>query len=217
MQSDSEKLKSVRSSYNLTQKELADKLNMKQSVIAMIESGKRGIPASFKLAFVKAFGVDWDTNIADSTTFKIEHLEYPSHKNNSIGIPLYSAKAAAGVGMTLPDYPEKDVIYFDRRWLKAVVGHNPKNLSLIQATGDSMQPDIQDGDLLLIDDSIQDIIPNKTFVISQDNNLRVKKLKTDINGDILIISNNPSYPIEIMNKETMIVGQVVWNGNRGNI
>ena len=111
-------------------------------------------------------------------------------------------------------YSEKDVIHFDKRWLQAVVGHNPENLSLIRAEGDSMIPDIQDGDLLMVDDSVKEVIPNKVFVIMQDNQYRVKKLKTEFNGEVLIISNNPVYPVEVMNKETAIIGQVVWNGSK---
>ena len=48
----------------------------------------------------------------------------------------------------------------------------------------------------------------------QDSQFRVKKLKTEFNGDVLIISNNPVYPVEVMNKETTIIGQVVWNGSK---
>ena len=218
MQKDCDKVKNFRALHNLTQKQLADKLGMKQSVIAMIEKDKRNVPASFKLSFVKAFGIDWDTQIASGETLKPEHIMNPPvPKNNSIGIPFYSTKAAAGDGALLPDYPENSVIYFDKRWLQMVIGHNPNNLSLIRAEGDSMQPDIQDGDFLMIDDSIKEVIPNKTFVIKQDNQLRVKKLRAELNGDILIISNNKTYPIEIMNKETEIIGQVVWNGNKGYI
>ena len=77
-----------------------------------------------------------------------------------------------------------------------------------------MLPDIQDGDLLMVDDSFKEVIPNKVFVIKQDDKYRVKKLKTELNGDILIISNNPTYHVETMNTETEIIGQVVWNGSK---
>ena len=63
-------------------------------------------------------------------------------------------------------------------------------------------------------DSIKEIRPNKIFVIRQGDKLRVKRLKTELSGDTLILSDNPKYPVETMNKETEIIGQVVWNGNK---
>ena len=213
MLSDSEKSKSFRNKYNLSQTAFAEKLGIKQQQIAMIETGQRTASPNFKLAFMKTYGIDWDSQTASGETYKYEHLEKET-SNNIISIPFYSAKAAAGSGSDVPEYSEKDVIHFDKRWLQAVVGHNPENLSLIRAEGDSMIPDIQDGDLLMVDDSVKEVIPNKVFVIMQDSQFRVKKLKTEFNGDVLIISNNPVYPVEVMNKETTIIGQVVWNGSK---
>ena len=42
-------------------------------------------------------------------------------------------------------------------------------------------------------------------------------LKKEIDGTIMILSNNPNYPPEIMKEETKIIGQVVWNGSRKDI
>lgn len=214
MYTDSEKLKNFREEKCLSQAAIAKILGVAQTSVAMIENGTRTPSAGFKLAFLKAYGVDWDTFVIKDSISNVVKFLNNHNTPTVIPIPFYSAKAAAGLGEVLPDYPEKDVIYFDKRYLQAVVGHNPDHLSLIRAEGDSMLPDIQDGDLLMIDDSIKEIIPNKTFVIMQDNKLRVKKLKADFNGDILIISNNPAYPNEVMNKETTIIGQVVWNGSK---
>lgn len=214
MLTDSDKIKAFRTQQKLTQAALAENLGLKQQQIAMIENGTRPASSGFKLAFLKAYGIDWDSQIASGETYTYEHLEKES---NIIAIPFYPVKAAAGSGVDVPEYAEKDVIHFDKRWLQAIVGHNPKNLSLIKAEGDSMFPDIQDGDLLMVDDSIKEVIPNKTFVIKQDNKYRVKKLKAEFNGDIQIISNNPNYKTETMDRETEIIGQVVWNGSKETI
>ena len=211
MPSDADKIKAFRQKNNLTQTALANLLGIKQQQIAMIENGTRAASSGFKLAFLKVYGVDWDSQTTAGKDYTYEHL------NNIIAIPFYHVKAAAGEGINVPEYAEKDVIHFDRRYIQSVIGHNPEHLSLIRAEGDSMLPNIQDGDLLMIDDSIKEILPNKTFVIIQDSQLRVKRLKTELNGDVLIISDNPAYPIETMNKETEIVGMVVWNGNKENL
>lgn len=199
------KLKEFRTSIGLNQTNFANKLGVSQAAIANIESGNRDVSKALLIKIKEIYNVD---------LLSLNNKSLSIDSNNVIAIPFYSAKAAAGRGTELSDYPEKDVIYFDRRWLQAVVGHKPECLSLIRAEGDSMLPMIQDGDLLMVDDSIKEIIPNKTFVIQQEGQLRVKRLKTEFNGDVLILSNNTQYPTEIMNKETVIIGQVVWNGSK---
>ena len=201
-----EKLKELRLALGFkNQTSFAEKLGVTQATIANVESGNREVSKTLLLKIKEVFDID---------LLSWSDKKQEQHSSNIVPIPFYSAKAAAGSGETLPDYPEKDVIYFDIRFLQAFVSHNIHNLSLIQAEGDSMSPTIQDGDLLMINDSIKEIFPNKIFVIKQDNKLRVKRLKTELSGETLIISDNPSYPIEVMNKETEIVGQVVWSGNK---
>lgn len=195
-----------RAEQELTQEQLAKKLEVSKGLIAAIEQNQRAVSMKMINKIKEIFGVDLFQS--DDTT------KLPT---NIISIPFYQVKAAAGEGSDIPEYAEKDVIHFDKRWLQAVVGHNPEHLSLIIAKGDSMLPDIQDGDLLMVDDSIKEVIPNKTFVIKQDDKYRVKKLKAELNGDIQIISNNPNYKTETMNRETEIIGQVIWNGSKESV
>lgn len=201
-----DKFLKFRAEQALTQEQLAKKLEVSKGLIAAIEQNQRAVSMKMVNKIKEIFGVD----IFQSG----DAVKLPS---NIISIPFYPVKAAAGEGTEVPEYAEKDVLHFDKRWLQAVVGHNPEHLSLIRAEGDSMLPDIQDGDLLMVDDSIREVIPNKTFVIKQDDKYRVKKLKAEFTGEILIISNNPNYPVEVMNKETEIIGQVVWNGSKESV
>jgi DNA-binding XRE family transcriptional regulator len=56
----SELLKELRYTNNLTQTQLADILKCKQQTICMVETNKRNMPASLKLAILKHFGIDFD-------------------------------------------------------------------------------------------------------------------------------------------------------------
>ena len=209
---------------NLTQAQLAKKLDTTQQIIAFIENGRKqkiDTDILYKLVTDYLINTEWllfgtgDITKVDTE----ERIEYKLSKQDSnvIPIPYYEVKAAAGEGCENVDYPDKDVVYFDKRWLKAAIGRNPEHLSLIIADGDSMVPDIQSGDLLMVDDTIKEVIPNKVFVIKQDGKDRVKKLKRDINGDIYVVSNNPKYEAEPIDRETFIIGQVVWNGSKENV
>lgn len=196
------------------QTDFAKELGVSQATIANIENGKREISKPIWLKIKTKFGIDlfcWEP-----LKTRANHLDkvHDTCTSNVVSIPFYSAKAAAGAGAELPNYPEKDVIYFDKRLLQNVLGINQENAAFITAEGDSMLPLINDGDLLLVDSSVQDIINGKVFVIKDGNDLRVKRLKQEWNGDIYLISDNEKYPPEKVNHPINIIGRVVWNGTK---
>lgn len=222
MITDAEKLKNFRNKYKITQQALAAKLNVKQAVISRIEQGERNASANLKLAFLKEYGLDWDSQIIANKEDTSTQFE---KETNIVKIPFYSAKAAAGFGISVPDYPEKDVMYFDKRWLKNVVGINPENASIIQAKGDSMDSglnkvgDIHNGDLLMVDHSLIEPMNNQIYVVmlGDTKNLVVKRITKNWDGLMLLRSNNPTYIDIIPPNDTTIIGKVVWNGSKENV
>lgn len=207
-----------------SQQELADILFVSQQIIAFIENGRK-----------KKLDPDILWKIGEKLNINLEWLMFGTgdpikinkdrYSENIVPVYFYSAKAAAGNGEEAPDVEEKNLLYFDRRWLKNFIGVNPENLSIIQAKGDSMDSglnrpdDIKDGDLLMVDSS-QKEGNNKIFVFRIDNELRVKRLKWELSGALNILSNNAAYPTEIKEFNTLefmnfeIIGRVVWNGSK---
>lgn len=111
----------------LSQQEIADELGVKQTLVSMIERGTRLVSPSFKLAFLKVYGIDWDTQIASGETFNYENLESPTE--NIISIPYYpDVKVAARLEEELTDIEDKEYLYFDKRWLSAVIVRQPNYL-----------------------------------------------------------------------------------------
>ena len=209
---------------NLTQSQLAEKLGIKQQTVADIESGRKqkiDTDILYKLSMEYNIFTDWllfGVGEAEKTL-----SETNSDKNpNVVPIPFYSSKAAAGQGIEVPDYPEKDVIYFDRRWLQNVVGVKPANASIVQAEGDSMDSgfdrpnDIHSGDLLMVDNSLIEPVNNCVYVLrlGGSNKLVVKKVSIEWNGKVKLVSNNKAYEDFIPPKNTVVIGKVVWNGSR---
>ena len=208
----------------LTQAQLAEKLGIKQQTVADIESGRKqkiDTDILYKLSTEYNVFTDW-------LLFGVGDVEKESNSNKSklnenvVPIPFYSSKAAAGNGIEVPDYPEKDVIYFDKRWLKNVVGVKPENVSLIQAEGDSMDSgqnrvnDIHNGDLLMVDNSRIEPINNQVYVLrlGDSNKLVVKRVSFLWDGNIKLVSNNKSYSDFTPPKNTVVIGKVVWNGSK---
>lgn len=210
---------------NLSQAKLAQKLGLaNQQRIADIETGrKQKIDSEIlqKLSAEYLINLEW-LLFGQGLPTKLdiaEHYEAKFSGENILSIPFYSAKASAGSGEALPDYPEKDVMWFDSRWLKNVLGvNNPSNLAIIQAKGNSMdggKEPIKDGDLLMIDESYKEPIHNQVFVVNLGNNdIVVKRISRHWDGSLSLESDNPEYPFIIPNKEATVIGKVVWNGNK---
>lgn len=208
---------SFRQDNKLTQTELAAKLDVPQSLIAMVEKGTRKAPQSLKNKLKEVF----DFELKEPETIE-------NFNENIIALPVHDIGAAAGAGTWLSDEPEINTMFFDKRFLKQILRtDNYSSLHIIHATGDSMdsgwnQPnDIKDGDLLMVDTS-QTTGNNQIFVILVNNSeLRVKRLFK--RGDVLYISsNNPKYEEETYypnnsDIEIKVIGRVIWNGSKENV
>lgn len=218
METDAAKIKRIRKHLGLTQQQFADRCGVKQQLIAMMENGVRTPTTAFKLGFLKAFKADFDTQIVDVSAVEsliLPETIKPTIPANIVKIPFYtSIKAAAGKGSDIPEYSDTEAMYFDKRWLRTVLGVNEDNISLINAEGDSMSPLIKDGDLLMVDTSIKEVRNNKVFVLLDDGTYRVKRLRQDFNGDIYLISDNKQYPPEKVTHRLDVIGRVVWNGSK---
>lgn len=136
-------------------------------------------------------------------------------------IPRYDVRAAAGAGSE-NEYEEVDKhLAFRRDWLLEK-GLRAKDLKIIAAAGDSMEPRISDGDILLVDTSdrfqIQD---GKIYALNIGGMTRVKRLSIRYDGSLVIRSDNlasdPPHE-EVVPKEEAeavalnIIGRVVWAG-----
>ena len=210
---------------NLSQKTLADKLQTSQQNVADIETGrKKKIDSDILYALLTEFdiNVEWLLFGTGNIT-KIDDAMESSEAmpDTIISIPFYNALASAGNGVDAPELEEKDLLYFDKRMLKNILGLNPKNLSIVRATGNSMDggsKPIKDRDFLLVDSTIKEG-DGKVFVFKEDGELFVKQLRFNMDDSIEIISFNPEYPARVLTSSQLmfnpieIIGRVMWNGS----
>ncbi|WP_332308403.1 XRE family transcriptional regulator [Pseudomonas asplenii] len=132
------------------------------------------------------------------------------------GVTQLSARAAAGSGADNSHVEIRGVLAFKSDWLRAN-RLNPKGLDVIYAEGDSMDPTINSGDVLLVDRSKFEPRDGQIFALqSESKGTIVKRLvKSEIDGWI-IRSDNPRYRDEMLRdgeiNEVRIIGRVVWRG-----
>lgn len=131
-------------------------------------------------------------------------------------IPAYQVFASAGHGATITDEPLAEPMAFRSDWLRRE-GFDPAKMAVIRAKGDSMEPTINDGDVILIRLKNGEAPRDGLYVLRLSDGLFVKRLQFDLGG-VRIISDNPLYKSRDLSKEELaeldLVGRVVWAGKK---
>ncbi|MDX9820647.1 MAG: S24 family peptidase [Syntrophales bacterium] len=128
-------------------------------------------------------------------------------------IKQVSGCISAGGGL-MPDNSVDVQCAFRRDWIKRR-GGKPENMSLIKVSGDSMEPTLLSGDLVLVDHAKTTVAPQGgIYAISIDQEIMIKRVQVLFNeGKLRIISDNKQYdPIEATPDQVRINGKVIWFG-----
>lgn len=127
-------------------------------------------------------------------------------------IPGYSVQVSAGWGSEGSDEVEPSRhLAFRKRWLKWR-GFAEKDLVVVWAKGDSMEPIISDNNTLLVNIQRTTLTDGNIFVIRNENQLWVKRVQVMPNAWRLLSDNKLYDAIEIPMDEQngfQVVGQVV--------
>lgn len=129
-------------------------------------------------------------------------------------------KASAGNGNLVFMETDKSRLAFRRDFLRQI-GVREGNAVLIYADGQSMEPKIPDGAVLLVDTGHTELSNNDIHVIRVDGEILVKRLRKEIGGGVWIVSDNPDkgrYPDILVTPDKedhlTIIGRVFWMGAR---
>lgn len=190
------RLKSVRMGLNLSQMEFAKKLEITDKTLRNYENGKN-------------ITVDFIKKVADLTNADFYYLLNGKNENNtnntsntSYQIDVLNIKASAGTGIENQIVEVIDTILLDKNLFKTPI--NPAKIKLIQVSGDSMFPTLNDGDFVLIDETKAYGVDG-IYAINLHNQILIKRLKFRLDGSIQIISDNKEYEMEVYNpNETQI-------------
>ena len=88
---------------------------------------------------------------------------------------------------------------------------HPERCIALRASGDSMEPGIQNGDVLVIDRDDRDPAEGRAYVFRTSRGLVVKRLTGQI-GNWSMYSDNADYASRKVTAEDRILGHVVWVG-----
>ena len=110
-----------------------------------------------------------------------------------VAIPLVDAEVSAGPGVLAREEDVREVVAFDRQWLRSKLGSNPNDLSLVTVKGDSMAPTLMDGDTIFVDRQVSEL-RDGIYVFQMDGDLLVKRLQKLPGSLVSVISDNPMFP-----------------------
>lgn len=118
-----------------------------------------------------------------------------------VRIPFLDVELGAG-SAEAPDVVEtRDYLQYPSGFLRDL-GVNPERIRAVVVRGESMAPDLHDGDRLWIDIEDKQIQPGRIYAIySPFAGLQVKRLQRRIDGTLIIQSANPdksTYPDETL-------------------
>ena len=119
---------------------------------------------------------------------------------DAVWVPLYDVEVSAGSGIEV--YGERIIqrVPFAKSWLHSE-GLYARHLACLPVHGDSMEPTLQHGDIVLVNH--EKTRGDGVFVIRMGNALRVKRLQWLANGDLRISSDNAIYEPEQVNPDDL--------------
>lgn len=185
-----ERVKTLRKVLQLNQTEFGKKIGITMRAVQKWENGESKPQNSTLKSLINTFNVnpDWLLN-GTGEMFIGENRQ--QEVSDIISIPYYpEVSAAAGSGALVYDENTVKHLQISSAIINISTGDN---VCLINATGNSMQPVIDDKDLLLVDLSQKLITDEGIYVIRLDTTLVVKRVQKILNG-VILISDNPQYP-----------------------
>ena len=198
-------------------RELAEKARVGRSFVYDILNGKSLNPTSQKLSAVaKILGVTVHYLMGNDATYSQNEIVYPygfSENNEElISIPSLAVETTKA-GQALVNFDADDKPYFfTKKWVENKLKLKPENLKIVFVSGDSMEPTLADGDMVLIDTARTKTTPAGVFVVFDGEGLMVKRLESISGGKLIRVTsdNNKYYSYDSPAGDINVVGKVVW-------
>lgn len=201
-----DRLKNERKKIGLSQKEFADKLGMNARTYASYERGERDISTAVLLNICKTLNISSDSLLGNSDkTIKLTPLTAEDIRANTVPVPLVG-RVAAGLSCHAEDNIEGYIL------TDSEILHEGYDYFWLTVTGDSMEPELHDKDLVLVRE--QETLDSECFAVVRIDGEDgvVKRVRVEPER-ITLTSVNPYYPPRVFEREQMndiaIVGKVV--------
>lgn len=132
-------------------------------------------------------------------------------------IRQYNLEASAGPGTFIESEPMAGLIALSRDMVRGTLHAQPDKLSALYVKGDSMEPQLRAGDMVVIDHGQTRERTDGIYVLRIDGSLLIKSLQWLPGGKLRVKSENlayESYTVDPLQDEVHVIGRVVWVGRK---
>jgi phage repressor protein C with HTH and peptisase S24 domain len=211
-----ERLKTLK----MSQAELARRVRVSQPTInSLIRGDSAGTKHLHRIAAELETSPAWLTGeTEDDAPIAVapSAIDALADKYDLAVIPELELGYSMGGGAIFDQYEHRGVVPFQRSWLRTIMRGSFADLFVARGEGDSMQPTLLDGDIVLIDTAQRDIRQqDRIWAISYGDLGMIKRVRRLPGGAYLLLSDNPTVPpVECADDEMFVVGRVIWIGRR---
>ncbi len=191
-----------------SQSELAEALDINRSAITQARK-KDAIPSKWLLQLFRRYGMnpDW-VETGNGAVF----LD-PSCRStfDFVQVPKVEARLCAGDGSFEVGSDILGYYSFQKSWLRSK--GSPGKMVLMDIFGNSMAPEMKDGDTVLIDQDQMNILSGAIYAVGVEDTIMVKRVEKHPNALVLLSDNKDYAPIYLKGGDAgglRIIGKVIW-------
>lgn len=233
----SERLHEAMQAAGYTQGALAKAVGMAQSSVNKLLNGAQGSRKTVEIAQVLGVRPEWlsagtgdmrtdgdrgpNPNYSTIRNTRLKVAVWDDMDEDSradfVEIPLLDVSLSAGHGCIAIEESSEFSLTFRRHYLKKM-GVSESSARLVRVMGRSMEPTLNDGDIVGINTQDTEIRDGKTYAICQADLLRVKILIATPDSVIIRSINREEYPDEVVSREhfqenVRVIGKVFWSAH----
>ena len=207
------RLAAARKQAGLMQVELAVALGDRydHTMISHVERGRSALllDGAVNAAKVLNVSLDYLTGLTDDPRPTAE-ITAAVNDDELESIDKRDVRAAAGWGAHVESEPVIGRLAFRKDWLSKH-GIDAKKASIIDVYGDSMEPTLQDGTIIMVDHQRVSLTSDRIFVVHTGDGVIVKRAMR-MRNRWLLSSDNAGYEPLPFPKNGRVIGEVRWAG-----
>ncbi|NDV27890.1 helix-turn-helix transcriptional regulator [Desulfovibrio sp. JC010] len=192
-----------------TQAQLARELGVGRAAVSLVKK-KGAVPPRWILELSVRYNLDstWLESGVGSPRAEVNAAEFA---DEFARIPKVAARLSAGGGSFETGGEIEGFYAFRKDWIGSK--GNPTDMVLMEVYGNSMEPELKEGDIVLLDQSRKDILAGGIYAVGVEDTVMVKRVEKRP-GQVVLHSDNKDYtPIHLGGDElenVRVLGQVVW-------
>lgn len=192
------------------QNELSDVIGVNSSSITQARKRDK-IPANWILQLCLKYGLNPNWLEKDVGSAFIQ--PFNDIEEEFMQIPKVRARLCAGGGSFEVGSEIEGYYSFRKDWLSRK--GNADKMVLMDIFGNSMEPELKESDVVLIDESQKDILAGSIYAVGIDDTIMVKRLEKRPKGLALLSENTKNETIYMEGEDlnrVRIIGKVLWVG-----